>query len=802
MLKYSFATFVVTIAIFLSFSNLFATQDSMWVRSDSIRIYKTKTVNVSSSVAKHRVSPVPFSEINQMEIEQRSSNLDLPLLLNTMSSVLSYSENGNGVGYSNLNIRGFDQRRISVYVNGIPQNDPEDHNMYWINLSDIYESVSSIQVQRGAGFSNYGSAAMAGSVNLTTSNFSNKPAIKFETGAGFQEFDYKNKVLANTSKFKVEIQSGIVDNKYSFYGKLSRLNSIGYRDQSGGQFSSWFLGATRYDKNITTQINIFGGSQDDGLAYNGIPKFLVKNDELRVKNYSYFEQYGKDKDGEEQYWGADRRKRAVEKFNQPHYEMLNDWYISDNLTFKSSLFYYEGAGYFDYSGAGWTSNSNFGLSDTLTEIGNTLIRGFVSNKQGGWIPRLVWKHNKGVLTTGAEFRIHRSDHWSKIEFAENLPIDFDQDYKFSSYNGERDIFSFFAREQYNLTDKVLINIEGQLVYNRYGLNNISLGGKKTEFIDTKGNILNSNGVDLFNYTYLFFNPRLGINYNYTDEMNFYAFVAMTSREPRMKFLFNASENWNGETPLFESTTDSLGTRYDFEKPYIKPETMIDYELGWNYIDGRNQANINIYYMDYQNEFVKSGQLDIYGTPIIANSNSTQHIGLELSGQYNIFNGISAFANITYSSNIILDMNYIAKYDDERDSTIIKRISLNRNKIAGFSDILSSFGVSYSKKSLNISVFGKYVGEFRTDNFGDLLKTNEDISASLGSGWYDDNVVDAYLVINANASFNLKDVLHGFDVNLKLFINNLLDNKYASYGAGNQFFVGAERNYYLGIEYKM
>jgi len=803
---------ILAFALWLSSLGSIIAKSNSSQKSDSIRAYKTETVNVSSSVAKERISPVPMTEISSTEIEQYKSNLDLPLLLNRMQSVMSYSENGNGIGYSNMTIRGFDQRRISVYVNGIPQNDPEDHNMYWINLSDISESASNIQVQRGAGFSSYGSPAMAGSVNLTTSNFAGEPGIKLETGVGYQQFDWKDEILANTSKFKAEFQSGLIDNKYAIYGKLSRLNSVGYRDQSWGQFTSWFLGAARYDDNFTTQINIFGGKQDDGLAYNGIPKFHVKDDEMRVKNYSYVEQY----DTDSLFWGAKRRSEAVEQFSQPHFELLNDWYINDNLTFKSSLFYYEGEGYFDYSGAGWTDNSSFGISDTLPELGNTLIRGFVSNKQGGWIPRIIWNHGKsninndkrivegsGELTIGAEIRLHRSEHWSAIEYAENIPANYKPFFKFSTHDGQRDIFSLFAREQYYLFDDLSVNAEAQLVYHRYGMNNVGLHGNLMEFRNIDNELLNSNGEDLIDYSYLFFNPRFGVNYLINDEMNVYSSFAITSREPRMKYLYNAGENWGGENPQFNSITDTLGNvNYDFDDPYVKPERMTDIELGFNYIKGNNKFNINLYYMNFENEFVKSGQLDIYGAPIVANADGTQHFGLEIGGQYEVLDGLALWVNLTLSSNKITDMNYIAEYNKEVDSVVVKiteTVSLKDNNIAGFSDILSSFGLSYSYNSLFLNVYGKFVGDMRTDNFGDLLTENEHIRAA--NGPYD-NTVDAYMVLNANASFNLKDLIDDFDVNLKFFINNILNEKYAAFGSGSEFFVGAERNFYLGIEYKM
>ncbi|HPD34427.1 MAG TPA: Plug domain-containing protein, partial [Candidatus Kapabacteria bacterium] len=69
-------------------------------------------------------SPVPFSVITHSEISKSYIYQDIPALLSTLPSIYSYSQNGNSIGYSILSLRGFDQRRVSVLINGIPQNDP------------------------------------------------------------------------------------------------------------------------------------------------------------------------------------------------------------------------------------------------------------------------------------------------------------------------------------------------------------------------------------------------------------------------------------------------------------------------------------------------------------------------------------------------------------------------------------------------------------------------------------------------------------------------------------------------------
>jgi len=109
-----------------------------------------------------RKSPVTFSNLTPQNLRERYSVQDVPVLLSELPSVTTYSENGNGIGYNYINIRGFDQRRISVMINGVPQNDPEDHNVYWIDFPDLLSSTDNIQVQRGAGSAFYGPPPSAG----------------------------------------------------------------------------------------------------------------------------------------------------------------------------------------------------------------------------------------------------------------------------------------------------------------------------------------------------------------------------------------------------------------------------------------------------------------------------------------------------------------------------------------------------------------------------------------------------------------------------------------------------------------
>jgi len=132
---------------------------------------KGKEVTVVATRAVEGETPAAFSTLSNEDIETRYYAQDVPVMLSELPSTTYYSESGNGVGYNYLSIRGFNQRRISVMINGIPQNDPEDHNVYWLDFPDFLANVDDIQVQRGAGSAFYGPPAIGGSINIISSRF-------------------------------------------------------------------------------------------------------------------------------------------------------------------------------------------------------------------------------------------------------------------------------------------------------------------------------------------------------------------------------------------------------------------------------------------------------------------------------------------------------------------------------------------------------------------------------------------------------------------------------------------------------
>jgi len=767
---------------------------------DSVRTYVAPTITITSTRAEQFVSPVAISEITSEELKSSYIMSDMPALLNFQPSVVAYSQNGNWVGYSNLTIRGFDQRRIAVLINGIPQNDPEDHQVYWIDFPDIASNLESIQVQRGAGASAYGSAAIGGSVNLTTSNFVNKRGVTVFSGIGFQEYGSgkEHLIQATTNKQSFEISSGIID-KYAFYGRLSRIYSAGYRDRSWTELNSYFLSAIRFDDNFTTQLNVFGGPISDGLAYTGLPKSYIKNDSLRRLNPAYYG-WGYNAAGDSVTYFTERRKEEVEGFSQPHFELLLDYKISENMKFNSSIFYYAGDGYFD-NDASWADaatlriDTTYGFNPTQ-EPTNTLMRCFVSNKHGGWVPRLHFKTDNIELALGGELRWHRSEHYGTILYGENLPAGLTPDYKVYSYEGIRDIYSVFARSRFQLTDDFALTAELQIVDHRYAIANEKAGNKYLYYNDVNGNPVGGPG-ELFNIHYTFLNPRLGATYLLEPGFNIYFETAITSHEPRMRNLYAADDSYFGAKPLFKHNTINGVDYYDFTNPDAKPETMLDIEIGSNYQNDNLHINANLYWLEYYDELIKSGRVDIFGNSIDINAPRSRHYGIELDAEYALLKSsdlsLSLRANATFSRNEISEFDLVAEGVDT--------VSLKGNEIPGFPSLVSAFGINVKYEGLAFNFYGKYCGSSRTDMYGDMLQNNEKLINIVKNyfTYYADNTLDSYFTANLDLSYTLSNIPFAQSVRFQLQVNNVFNTLYAAGAEGMEFFPAAERNFFIGVE---
>ncbi len=303
--------------------------------------------------------------------------------------------------------------------------------------------------------------------------------------------------------------------------------------------------------------------------------------------------------------------------------------------------------------------------------------------------------------------------------------------------------------------------EIQLAWNRYGIQNEKFLGNN------------------FSYPYFFVNPRIGLNENFSDNLNAYASAAYTSREPTLRNLYAAEDTYFGAAPQFRGDTTGGVVRYDFTQPLAQPEHLLDIEVGGSLKTVRAQLSASFFWMEFTDELVKSGQVDIFGQPVTGNAERTRHLGVEIEGSAGLSDAITIGGNAAISSNRLIRHTEYVPSTDATGAAVYAPVSLDGNPIAGFPDFLGNLRLSYRGGSIASSLTVKYVGSFYTDNFKNEANKNDD-----------------YIVVNGEI---LLDLL-GFnsEFTLRGEVRNIFNRLYFAGGEGEKFFPAAERNYLFGI----
>ena len=205
------------------------------------------------------VTPAAQSTMTRDQITKTFTGQDAPNLLNTMPSMTSYSDAGGYSGYSYVRLRGIDQTRINITLDGVPLNDPEDQVLYFSNVPDLLNSIQSVQVQRGVGSSTFGTASYAGSMNFQSVPLETTPKggdVEL-TGGSF-----------NTMNGSAQYATGMSDNGWAAYARISKLHTDGYREHSGNDSQSAFVSGGWFGVRDAVKFTGFDGVSGTREAYD------------------------------------------------------------------------------------------------------------------------------------------------------------------------------------------------------------------------------------------------------------------------------------------------------------------------------------------------------------------------------------------------------------------------------------------------------------------------------------------------------------------------------------------------------
>lgn len=708
------------------------------------------------------VSPLTIQNLDADDLHRLPTTRDLPTQLEKTPSITQYSENGNGLGYTYLRLRGFDQRRVAVAINGIPQNDPETFDVFWINFFDLQGSISDIQIQRGASGSFYGSTGIGGGINIIAQPYSPVASASATLGAG----------SFATRRYTASANSGLLGGRYIAHARLSRVVSDGYRDWSWTEYWRYFAGFRRIGANSVLTLQSYGGPQRDALAYVGIPK------DANVQTVT--DEFGSEIDRR---FNVSALSRDVEQFRQPHVELHFEWTPKPGLAITQRAFWVRGVGYFDFDGS-FRSADYLRLPDGIVPEGQrdqplfaslpgvpVLFRAYLDQWQVGWQPSTQFVGPRGVTSLGGELRLHRSIRWGRIQESEGLPeslVGSENDVRVYSVRGESFVGSLFGSHLARPTKSIALQADASLTFRRYRVYD-------EDFFGTS-----------FSKAYLFFNPRLGATLFPESPLSAFASIALASREPRLKTLYDGEEAGAGGLPQFNTNSD--GT-FDFDDPLVSPESVVDIELGFASENRSWVATANVYYMRFTDEIVPSGGLDQFGVPRTGNADRTQHVGIEVSGEARILPGVDVWANTTLSQNRFTDFTEFINVDDE-----IIGLERDNNAISGFPSTIVNAGVRFSTGSLSIDISARYRGKQYVDNGGGKDE----------SGVEQENlVVDPFQMVDLSVRYTVpRGPVRGLAAALD--VSNLMNRRVLLFGNSGfgapQFFPAATRHGMFALTY--
>lgn len=661
------------------------------------RIVPLAPIEVSTTRAGER-APLARTTLSRDDVRAVNWGQDTPMALGALPGAYAYSDAGNGIGYSYLSLRGFPQRRISVLVNGVPLNDPQSHEVWWIDHPDLLASTGELQVQRGAGPALYGAAALGGSVSLTTAPIGEAARRTASVAYG----------AWGTRRLMLEGDSGTLPGGWGLYGRYSRIQTDGYREQSWSRLWSYALSAQKLSPSQSWRLNLYGGPENTHLAYYGVtPGYLagaVTGDPDRDRRHNPLTYAGEQ-----------------DHFFEPHYELLHTWAPGPGVTLSQTLFWFDGRGHYDerrlgraladYRLAPWTTsdttlvphdyyaldaNGNVvldGQGRATVERFDVVRRREVINRHFGWVPRARLAHARGALTVGGELRFHDGRHVGTVVSGDGLPPGTPPGAAYYDYHPRTLAAGLFAREEWDLAPALRATADLAWRHQRY---------------DMRGDRFD--GI-AFRQSYDFALPRLGLSWTPSPAWSAWASYALASREPAFRDLYDAEGA--GSRPLYRRVDVAAGI---YEDPLIRPERVNDLEAGVTWRGRAASASANAFRMDFRDELVYAGQFDAdLGYPILGNAARSVHQGLELAAAVS-----RAFGALRGSldANATLSDNRFVRYREAWGPSPADEASYDGKPLGFFPAVMANATARAAWRGLSAGAVVQHAGRIYVDNTGE------------------------------------------------------------------------------------
>jgi len=728
---------------------------------DTLKIHELHDV-VVSAVRVQKNAPFAVTNIQKLELQDFSkTGQELPFLFAKTPGIIAWSENGIGTGTSYMRIRGAGDSRINVTLDGVSLNSPEDQCVFWANMNSYSSLLSSVQIQRGVGTSTNGDGAFGGTVALSTA----APSLvaSSEITGSYGSF--------NTLNFGAKGSTGLLWNHIVFDGAYHQTNTDGFIHGTKGRSGSYYGGITYINKNFQLRYKNIGNFENTGQAWNGVTagdndlslmdgtfgmqtgiktyqdmynvglgrynslyEHLVYNEDgsfMKDENGNYVTERYMLNDGN--YWD-----RTTDNFWQNHNLLSAVWEINERWSTTATLHYTYGYGYYEEFRYNNKLAEKFGINEFKAD--GKPVKSDAIRKKGlrqdtyGFLWNANYKDERWNVIGGISMQNFAGNHFGYVTYIANEEIAnkylANGDLKYYDSDANKLDGSAFVKAAFTFSKHWTVFGDMQYRHVNYktnGINDKFVKNNDGNFVNHELNI---------NEKYNFFNPKGGISWD-LDSHHAYASVAMSHREPeRNNFTDNGSY------------------------PFPKPERLLDYELGYDYAGSIWQAGANLYYMDYDNQFVQTGEKSDIGEALTTNIKKSYRMGVELQAGVNPTKWMTIEANAALSQNKILDFDEVVEDWDNGSTTIHYD-----NSTLAFSPsaILNGF-VTFHHKGFEAVWHTNYVSRMYLDNTENL-----------------DRSLPAYSTSNVSLGYTLKPKSIVKEAVFKVNFNNIFNKRYAASG---------------------
>lgn len=711
--------------LFISFIGQFALaqQNKSQVSGDTLRAIQ----NMEGVVVKGlRAQDAPNNTtVNKTALNSKNFGQDMPTLLEFTPSVVTTSDAGAGIGYSGLRIRGVDASRINVTINGVPVNDPESHDVYWVNMPDLVGSVENMQVQRGVGSSTNGAAAFGASVNIKTNDLRAQPAARIDFSGG----------SFGTLRGTLQASTGLLNNRFSLDARLSEIRSDGYLDRASADLRSLALTATYLTQKSIWKAVVLNGAERTYQAWYGTPESRYRSDEQGMLDYAARNGLS---DAETQNLLQSGRTynyytyaNQVDNYNQDNYQLHFIHRFSSKLDLNLAAHYTYGRGYYEEY-RNQDALSDYGLAPVVVGTDSILSADLIRRR---WLDNhfigIVYGLNYQLkpnwkLTLGGAANRYTGLHFGEIiwaQFASNSQI-YERYYDNEANKSE---LSTYLKSNYTQNGWDL-----QLDLQYRGIAYSFLG------VDQVSGVLSDVTQ---NVQYHFFNPKMAF-VKTLGSNKLFGSIGIANREPvRRDFRESTPEN----RPL--------------------SERMYDAELAYRLAYKRWTAQANLFLMYYQDQLVLTGQINDVGGYTRTNVDQSYRAGLELEFAYQMTDKWRLQGATTLSQNKIMNfVEYVDVYLDEAPYYTQVQIDHGTTDLAFSPNFIHTLGLQYQPTAaLSLALQSKYVARQYLDNTSNVARS-----------------LDPFTFTNFICNYKVKQNF-AKEMEIGLLVNNLFNALYANNG---------------------